>query len=113
MADQIVILTRRLSREKLAQFLGNNHELIKAFEQLTQDVSVTLPDAIEALLQQVDELADISANAFASSAALMALVALARQEAQADDLRAQVAQLRETVAALQRGVSQLHEGPTP
>lgn len=47
MADPI-ILTRRLTRDKLASFLGS-HELIKAFEALQQDVAETLPSvAVEA-----------------------------------------------------------------
>lgn len=46
MADRPPVKTQRLTRDKLAQFLPT-HELIKAFENLSADVSETLPDAIE------------------------------------------------------------------
>lgn len=46
MADRPPVKTRRITRDKLAQFLPT-HELIKAFEDLSADVSQTLPDAID------------------------------------------------------------------
>ena len=45
MAESIITRTRRLTRDKLRQFLPN-HEAMKVFEDLTHDVVVTLPDAI-------------------------------------------------------------------
>ncbi len=46
MAERPLVKTRPITREKLATFLPT-HELIKAFENLSADVSETLPDAIE------------------------------------------------------------------
>jgi hypothetical protein len=45
MADLPTVKTKRITRDKLAQFLPS-HELIKAFENLSEDVAETLPDAI-------------------------------------------------------------------
>lgn len=45
MADTPAVKTRKISRDKLAQFLPNL-ELIKAFENLVDDVSDALPAAI-------------------------------------------------------------------
>lgn len=46
MADRPNVKTRLITRDKLAQFLPS-HELIKAFENMSQDVAETIPDAIE------------------------------------------------------------------
>ena len=45
MADRPDVNTRRITRDKLAQFL-NSQELIKAFENISKDVGEVLPDAI-------------------------------------------------------------------
>lgn len=45
MATGLNVRTRAITRDKLTAAL-KNHELVKAFENLTQDVSQTLPDAI-------------------------------------------------------------------
>lgn len=41
----LTVRTQKLTRDKLASFLPN-HELIKALENLTADVSVTIPDLV-------------------------------------------------------------------
>lgn len=45
MAERPPIKSRQLTRDDLAQFLPNP-KLIRAFELITEDVTVTLPDAI-------------------------------------------------------------------
>ena len=45
MADRPEIKSRQLTRDDLAQFLPNP-KLIRAFELMTEDVTITLPDAI-------------------------------------------------------------------
>jgi len=45
MADTPIIKTKRITREKLATVF-KNHELIKAFENLQDDVVSALPEAI-------------------------------------------------------------------
>ena len=45
MPERPIVKTRRITRDKLAQFLPS-HELIKAFEDMSSDVSTTIPDAI-------------------------------------------------------------------
>ena len=44
-----------MGRDKLALFLPNR-EAVKAFEHLVEDVAITLPDATEAVGQQVDSV---------------------------------------------------------
>lgn len=45
MADNLkTILTRRLTRQQLRTFLGDDHDLIKTFENLFYDVTQTIPD---------------------------------------------------------------------
>lgn len=61
MAERPDVKTRSLTRNKLATFL-NSHELIKAFEDMSQDVSEVIPDAIAGLNEDSDSL--ISASAF-------------------------------------------------
>lgn len=41
----VTVRTKRLTREKLASVFPN-HEMVKAFESLTEDVGVSIPDAI-------------------------------------------------------------------
>lgn len=62
MADRPAVKTQRIGRDKLAQFLPT-HELIKAFENISTDVSETLPDAIEGAA--VDSNSLIATVAFA------------------------------------------------
>lgn len=46
MADRPTVKTKRVGRDKLQKFLPS-HELVKWAEGLTEDVVVTLPDAID------------------------------------------------------------------
>lgn len=49
MPDVPVTLTqRRLTRDKLSRALGGDPDVVKAFENLTTDVTQTLPEAIGA-----------------------------------------------------------------
>lgn len=61
MADRPAVKTRGLTRDKLATFL-KSHELIKAFEDLSQDVSEVIPDAIAQLSDESESL--LSASVF-------------------------------------------------
>ena len=56
MADSIITRTKKLTRDKLRQFLPN-HQAIKTFEDLTHDVVTTLPDAIQAQTDDSSTLA--------------------------------------------------------
>lgn len=42
----VVVATRKLTREQIGEIVGNNPRAIKIIEALTQDVSITLPEAI-------------------------------------------------------------------
>ncbi len=48
-----------LTREQLAKFLPD-HESIKAFEQLAEDVTVTIPDVLELLEISVQASANVT-----------------------------------------------------
>lgn len=112
--------TRKISRDKLASFLPS-HELIKAFENLVQDVEEVVPDT-----NQSQDLADTALSEAAAARAVaesvkklvLALVATpppapaARQEP-ADDLTSQIATLHSLVARLTQRIENLEEGPTP
>ena len=39
--------TKKLTREQIAAIVGNNPRAVKLFETLTEDVSATLPEAID------------------------------------------------------------------
>lgn len=60
------VSTRPLTRDKLAQFL-KSHELIKAFENLTADVSAALPEAIDAIVLDIDGLTVLITTAQAAA----------------------------------------------
>lgn len=62
MADVPVVFTRRLTRNKLAAALGNDHDVIKTFENMTLDVQSTLPNAIAGATQ--DQGSILAAGAF-------------------------------------------------
>lgn len=55
-----MVRVSRLTRNKLAEFLPN-HELIRDFELLVQDVGVTIPEAV-AEVQVVAEAAQTAAS---------------------------------------------------
>lgn len=116
MADRPAVKTRKLTREKLASFL-KSHELIKAFENLAQDVAETLPDAVEDSNANNDQARDTAAMALAAAAAARAagdrlLLLLGELEshinaqhdrgAQVADVRRRLDELDTRVQALER-----------
>lgn len=72
MADRPDVKTRRLTREKLAKFLPN-HETIKAFENITEDLADTLPDAISGVAENADTV--LAVDAFRRRAPVPAAIA--------------------------------------
>jgi len=67
------VATQPLTRAKLAEFLGRNHELIKFFENLQRDVGRTLPDAIDGNTEAITNAAESADTALASANAARAL----------------------------------------
>jgi len=100
------ILTRPISREKLALFLPN-HESIKAFESLIDDVRETLPDAYQAAQDAADaaQTAAIAANEAANNAQTAAETA----QDSADSANAAATLAQEQAAALNAVVSDLEQ----
>ncbi len=47
MADTVTTATQKLTRDQIAAIFGNNPRAIKLFELLVQDVSTTIPDAMD------------------------------------------------------------------
>jgi hypothetical protein len=81
MAERPQVKTKPVTRDKLAAFLPN-HELIRAFENLTRDVSEVLPDAVlvdTAAIEAAQATADeaLASAASAQSAANTALAEIA------------------------------------
>lgn len=112
--------TAKITRDKLALFLPT-HELIKAFENLVQDVEEVVPatnDSQDTADSALSESAAARAIAESVKKLVVALVSAppqapaARQEP-IDDLTAQVATLQSLVARLTQRVENLEEGPTP
>jgi hypothetical protein len=120
MADTVDILTRKLTREKLSRFLPN-HEAIKAFEAMQQDIADTIPVAVQTALEAAEaaEVAAQSAQVSAQSALLAAASAQAAVDALAlllnesgiDALQAQIGALIAENAMLRARISSLQEGP--
>ena len=48
----IVIKTRKVTREQIAQAVGNNPRLIRLIESLAHDVTVSIPDAVSTVEAQ-------------------------------------------------------------
>jgi HPt (histidine-containing phosphotransfer) domain-containing protein len=127
MAD-VVVRTRRITRDKLAQFLPS-HELIKAFESFTDDIISTLPTAIGENADAINDAQQMADSALALAAAAMGMANLAAQLAAVpndgpppapvitdqapDDLVAQLAALREEVNSLRALINDRTTGPTP
>jgi ribonuclease D len=123
MVDRPDVLTRQLTRDALAK-LTNSPRTRKALEDLLGDVAQTLPDAVEALAEELAALdASLSTTNAAALQALL-LVAAALQAASEGpppvpivipepDEPAGLAAIRERLAVLEKAVAQLHEGPTP
>jgi len=89
MADRPEVKTRPVTRNKLQEVFGT-HELVKAFEDMVQDVSVTLPDsvvdqsdAIEAAQNTADAALEAAEDAQATADAALAAAAAAQATADA------------------------------
>jgi hypothetical protein len=61
MAERPAVRTRNLSRNKIAQITGNRPELIRAMEDLVEDVATTIPDAIGDQSRDVDTVMALAA----------------------------------------------------
>lgn len=48
----VVIKTRKITREQIAQAVGNNPRLVRLIESLTYDVTVSIPDAVSTVEAQ-------------------------------------------------------------
>ena len=106
--------TRRgLTREELAQFLPT-HKLIKAFESLTDGVTVVLPNELAVIRSSVDE-ANLSAGAAQNEAAAALAMAAAAMAAAASqelaDCRTQISALAAEVDTLRTQVHALQITP--
>ena len=55
MANRPQVRTRRLTRSEIARFISDARGVVE-FESVTEDVSITLPDAIEALWAEIDAI---------------------------------------------------------
>ena len=124
------ILTKKLSREKLAKFLPN-HESIKAFESLIDDVRETLPGAYQSAQDDAEaaQTSAVAANEAANtahdaakaaqgaadSAAAAAAIAQAHADALAlalaglDQSQTLVSELHETIHTLTRRIEALEQ----
>lgn len=118
MASLPATKTRKLTRDKLRKFLPN-HESIRAFEELTQDVTETLPQASYDNSVAAEQAATAAASA--ADLAESALVAAGHAQASADvasqqagegltapdhgALWAEISKLRARVATLEQGTN--------
>jgi ABC-type transporter Mla subunit MlaD len=102
------IVSQPLPRSLLSEFL-KSQRAIKAFEDMLKDLIGTLPDSIEVLGDQADDIEGFlnSTNATAQEA-----LSLARLALEADPTAA-IASLHDRLSALEIAVAQLKEGPTP
>lgn len=95
------VRSQQLTRDKLAEFL-KSHELIKAFENLSYDVSQTLPDAV-----QIDSEAIEQAQLTADAAVLGAAAA----QGSADTAQATADSAVTQAAAAQANIDLLEAAP--
>lgn len=122
------IQTRPLTREKLSALVDGRMELIKFFENLTQDVRTALPGAVDDLAMTADGALALAqlAQGIAQQAATLAQLALTIGSGAAEgppavpvvpvditDSEALLYGLRERVSVLELAVSQIKEGPSP
>lgn len=125
MASRPAVKTTPITRDKLATFLGS-HELIKAFENIVQDVSVIIPDDTETISIAVDTAQETADSGVVAAAAARALAEALRPLVEAlttapppsptarlaqEEMISRVAYLESMVARLARRVIQLEEGP--
>lgn len=74
--------TRKITREQIAAAVGNNPRLIKLLEALTQDVSETLPGAVNVNTGSIDEASTTANIAVESAAMALAAADMAMRAAQ-------------------------------
>lgn len=98
--------SRGITREELAQFLPN-HKLVKAFENLTEGVTVILPTELEVIRVQVDENALAVGAAQSSAVAAMAIAMATAAQQDLSDALTQISALRAEVDALRTQVQDL------
>lgn len=108
---EIQTRVNRLTRNKLASFLPN-HELIRDFEMLVQDVGVALPEAVE----QVQAVADAAQTSAASAltAAEAAQAAAAEASATAEQIALSpdpVPRLLAIISRLEARIAALEQAP--
>lgn len=139
----IVVRTKPITREKLAKFFPDNHELVRLLETLAQDVTVNIPDVINpdslALEDTIEGLGIARALADAAQALAIRALTLAMQAVDGppalpapvqrlddtppvllqvlpdipEDTYSVVCALRERLAVAERAIAQLKEGPSP
>ena len=80
MASRPAVKTKLVTRDKLASFLPN-HELIRAFENLTHDVAHVLPDAAQTSSTSSDAAQETADDALASAGAAQASANAAQNSA--------------------------------
>lgn len=87
--------TTPLTRDKIAQIVGQRPELIRALERVFEDIADILPDSVEAVADVADDAAADAATALttANTAASDATAAQAAADAAAAGLAAHVAAL--------------------
>lgn len=56
MAERPTVLSRTLTRDKIALITGNRPELIRAMEDILKDITGTLPDSIEGGSTEADSV---------------------------------------------------------
>lgn len=95
------VRSQQLTRDKLAEFL-KSHELIKAFENLSYDVSQTLPDAVQIDAEAIEQ-AQLTADA--------ALLGAAAAQGSADTAQATADSAVTQAAAAQANIDLLEAAP--
>lgn len=119
------VSTRTLTRDQLAEFIKNPRTLI-AFNRMMSDVQTTLPDSIQSVADEIDELYGLVANNGATTVQALVLAISAMEGAYdgpppvpqmipdiPDDQTATIALLHARLAVLERAVAELTERPTP
>jgi hypothetical protein len=78
MADRILVLTRPMTREKLAEFLPN-FEAIKTFENMQRDIADNLPNALNGVAADADTVLTLGAYSHPPPANALAITDTASQ----------------------------------
>lgn len=104
---KVTTTTQKITREKLARFFGN-HEVVKLMENLTQDVSTALPDAVNQNVSDSEETVDSAMVALMSAGSARNSAAIAESLVrEATALIQTNRSLASEVAALRREISEL------